>query len=151
VSEAVRQGVQAVLPIDAPLDFAISAIRLTIMGASYFPALSGAEPRPPAEASRMRGEGVVPSHSPNAALPSAEIVAGYMRVGFTLREAQVLATLERGLSNKAIAKELKIADKTVKAHLHTIMRKLNANNRTEAILQAQERIRHRRTNVEALG
>lgn len=152
VSEAVRQGVQAVLPIDVPLDIAMSAIRLALVGASYFPSVPvGMDVRPAADQGRTQADRVLANQAPIAANPSAEIVASYMHVGFTLREAQVLTTLERGLSNKAIAKELKIADKTVKAHLHTIMRKLNANNRTEAILQAQERLRHRRTNIESFS
>ncbi len=49
------------------------------------------------------------------------------------REIQVLARLSEGLSNREIAKILYICEATVKFHVHAILNKLNANNRTEAV------------------
>ena len=52
--------------------------------------------------------------------------------GLTERETAILSALSRGLSNEAIAKELWVAEQTVKFHLTKIYRKLGVANRTEA-------------------
>ena len=52
--------------------------------------------------------------------------------GLTERETAILSALARGLSNDAIAKELWVAEQTVKFHLTKIYRKLSVANRTEA-------------------
>ena len=54
-------------------------------------------------------------------------------VCFTRRETQLLDLLRRGLQNKLIAYKLGISQSTVKAHLRSIMMKLKAKNRTQAI------------------
>jgi two-component system, NarL family, nitrate/nitrite response regulator NarL len=48
------------------------------------------------------------------------------------RETEILNGVARGLSNRAIARELWLSDQTVKFHLHNIYRKLEVANRTEA-------------------
>jgi DNA-binding NarL/FixJ family response regulator len=53
------------------------------------------------------------------------------------REREVLVLLGRGRSNKAIARELQIAEKTVKAHLTSAFRRIGATNRVEAALWVQ--------------
>jgi DNA-binding NarL/FixJ family response regulator len=58
--------------------------------------------------------------------------------GLTERELVILDALTRGLSNSAIAKELWVAEQTVKFHLTNIYRKLGAANRTEAARRAYE-------------
>jgi NarL family two-component system response regulator LiaR len=54
----------------------------------------------------------------------------------TNREREVLALLARGLANKAIARELGVTEKTVKAHVGSILRKLGLTDRTQAALYA---------------
>jgi two-component system nitrate/nitrite response regulator NarL len=44
--------------------------------------------------------------------------------------------LTRGASNKRIARDLNIAEATVKAHIKSVLRKLRVNNRTQAALWA---------------
>lgn len=51
----------------------------------------------------------------------------------TPRELEVLQLLAAGLGNKEIASRLKISDHTVKFHVASIMGKLGAENRTEAV------------------
>jgi DNA-binding NarL/FixJ family response regulator len=52
--------------------------------------------------------------------------------GLTERELVIVRAVARGLSNEAIAKELWVAEQTVKFHLTNIYRKLEVSNRTEA-------------------
>lgn len=52
------------------------------------------------------------------------------------REVQILRCLLAGQSNKAIARNLHITESTVKMHFKNVMRKINAQNRTQAAVWA---------------
>ena len=52
------------------------------------------------------------------------------------REVEVLHLLARGFANKAIARELGITERTVKAHVGSILAKLHLDSRTQAALYA---------------
>jgi len=54
----------------------------------------------------------------------------------TPRELEVLELVTEGLPNKAIAVRLGISDQTVKFHLASILGKLGASNRTDAVRRA---------------
>jgi DNA-binding NarL/FixJ family response regulator len=54
----------------------------------------------------------------------------------TAREQEVLRQMAKGLSNKAIGKELFISESTVKAHVRHILEKLNVRTRLQAVLRA---------------
>ncbi len=56
----------------------------------------------------------------------------------TEREREVLRLLARGLTNKQIAADLVITERTVKFHVSAILAKLDAGNRTEAIHRATQ-------------
>lgn len=56
--------------------------------------------------------------------------------GLTDRELQALRGMARGLSNRAIAAELGIAENTVKNHVRGVLEKLHVSSRTEAALYA---------------
>jgi DNA-binding NarL/FixJ family response regulator len=58
--------------------------------------------------------------------------------GLTPSEQRVLELLKKGQPNKVIARELEIEETTVKVHVRRIMKKLNAANRTQAALVAQQ-------------
>ena len=60
------------------------------------------------------------------------------KAGLTDRELVIVRAVARGLSNEAIAKELWVAEQTVKFHLTNIYRKLEVSNRTEAARYAFE-------------
>jgi DNA-binding NarL/FixJ family response regulator len=57
----------------------------------------------------------------------------------TERESQVLALLAQGKSNQAISDELTISLRTVKFHVSSILSKLGAENRTEAVSIAAQK------------
>jgi DNA-binding NarL/FixJ family response regulator len=59
--------------------------------------------------------------------------------GLTVKEHDILNLLSTGLSNSAIAKELWVAEQTVKFHLTNIYRKLQVNGRTAAVDTARRR------------
>jgi two-component system response regulator DegU len=54
----------------------------------------------------------------------------------TPRETEILEFIARGFLNKQIAAELGISEQTIKNHVTSILRKLNANARTEAVVVA---------------
>ncbi|NWJ48184.1 MAG: response regulator transcription factor [Chloroflexi bacterium] len=57
----------------------------------------------------------------------------------TEREREVLGLLGKGMSNKEIARDLSVSEKTVKAHVSSILNKLNLPGRTHAALYAVKR------------
>lgn len=52
------------------------------------------------------------------------------------RETEILEYIARGCSNKEIAKSLKISDQTVKNHITSILKKLQVQDRTAAVVYA---------------
>lgn len=54
------------------------------------------------------------------------------------REREVLGLVTRGLSNKLIARELGISEKTVKAHLTTIFQRIGVTDRVQAAMWARD-------------
>ncbi len=54
----------------------------------------------------------------------------------TPRETEILNHIAQGLPNKQIALQLSISEQTIKNHVTSILRKLNANARTEAVVVA---------------
>jgi len=55
------------------------------------------------------------------------------------RETEILRHIAEGISNKRIAHALGISEQTIKNHITSIMRKLNANDRTHAVVLAMRR------------
>ncbi len=57
----------------------------------------------------------------------------------TAREAEVVAFIRRGMSNKEIARAFNCTERTVKHHMTNIMQKLNVRNRVQVALKSQQR------------
>lgn len=53
----------------------------------------------------------------------------------TARERQTLAAMAQGLSNRGIARSLGVSEHTVKFHVNGVLEKLNARNRTDAVVR----------------
>jgi DNA-binding NarL/FixJ family response regulator len=112
VVEAIREGAAGYLLKDAEPAQLLAAIRA---------AHSGGAPLHPEAAARLVGE----LRRPRAPAPE-----------LTARERDVLELLARGMPNKAIALRLSLSEKTVKAHVSAILRKLDVTDRTQAALRA---------------
>jgi two-component system nitrate/nitrite response regulator NarL len=79
--------------------------------------------------------------------PAAELADDDSSINSTLRklsprESVILRHLMLGDANKSIARELGIADATVKVHVKAILRKIRVTNRTQAALWAVEQRKH---------
>jgi DNA-binding NarL/FixJ family response regulator len=75
----------------------------------------------------FEGPNLLDEASPASAIPDA---------GLTPRESEVLQLLALGHTNREIARQLFLSEKTVKAHLAAVFRKLGVSNRTQAALAA---------------
>ena len=156
VVQAIGAGLKGVIPVSASLKVGIAALRLVMAGGTYYP-----RPGPSylSLANGMTGNGHAKplplTHlAPNGSIavndslstqhksppePPSTLGADGSRVAFTTREADVLALLQKGHSNKWIADHLKLSENTVKVHIQHIMRKLHATNRTEAVILSVSR------------
>jgi len=69
-------------------------------------------------------------------LPDVMAQVGDEMDGLTNRELEVLRMVAQGLTNKEVAQQLYISDRTVQAHLSSIFSKLQVSSRTEAVMYA---------------
>ena len=119
VFEALRAGASGFLLKRARPDELIRAIRLLAAGDSLlFPAAI---------------RELAARHSP--AEPSA---CGLDAAGLTEREAEVLRLVAQGLSNAEIAAHLIVSLETVKTHVAHVLTKLDARDRTQAVIRAYQ-------------
>ena len=99
--------------------------------------LKDVRPADLAEAVRKasRGEALL---APSVAARLMQEVSGERAApaGLTERELEVLRLIARGMSNKQIANELVVSEKTVKTHVSNILAKLHLADRTQAALYA---------------
>jgi DNA-binding NarL/FixJ family response regulator len=86
-----------------------------------------------ARRSGVHADGILVGDAADA--QGAEAEAAY-REPLTAREVDVLEALAEGLPNRAIAARLGISDQTVKFHVASVMAKLGAANRTDAVRRA---------------
>jgi len=111
-SELLRAGVRSVLPLDVEADEMRAAIAAAASGLLSLHADFAASIVSPLGATRSFGAG------------TAQLTA---------RERDVLQMLADGQGNKTIARRLGISMHTVKFHVGSIMSKLHATSRTEAV------------------
>lgn len=118
VADALAAGAQAVIPRDS------SAAKLEVAIAAVQKGLTVTEP------------GWL-----NAVSSSGGVKAGSNAVddNLTPREHEVLILLAEGLSNKQIAAKLTISEHTAKFHVNSILQKMDAQKRVEAVVRAARR------------
>src|SRR5215207_1099560 len=97
---------------------------------------------------RGASEGRVQLAPEAAARLMREVRAPESAEALTERESEVLKLLARGGSNKQIATSLFLSEKTVKAHVSSILMKLGVRSRTQAALHA---VRSGLVSIEELG
>jgi two-component system nitrate/nitrite response regulator NarL len=130
----LKQGLRGFIPISMELPLALDALRFVAAGGTFVPAelmLSFAEvpPDPDAgERDRTDGDG---TRSKGEAAPESKLLSP-----LTPRERSVLQCLGEGHSNKQIARQLDIAEATVKVHVRHLISKLGMANRTQVALLA---------------
>jgi DNA-binding NarL/FixJ family response regulator len=130
VRQALKMGIRGFFSTSLPIDIALAGLRLVLAGGTFCPQLLGVV----ADESN--------EHAParNEAEKSFDERTQYWTIAdFTPREAEVLAELQCGCSNKVIAGKLNLSGHTVKMHLQHIMRKLQAQNRTEVVARLVRR------------
>lgn len=89
-----------------------------------------------AAAATARGLVILDTELAAYLLPAALEPEQDLREELTPREMEVLELLAEGLTNKGIAERLAISQHTVKFHVNSILGKLNAQSRTEAVVRA---------------
>jgi DNA-binding NarL/FixJ family response regulator len=114
-AEALRMGVRATLPRDASAEAIIAAVEA---------AGSGMAVVDPLELEALLGAQFAVSPVSSTAAATATL---------THRETEVLRLMAEGVANKEIAWRLGISEHTVKFHVASILGKLNASSRTEAV------------------
>ena len=110
-------------------DSVLPAVRAGVAG--YL--LKDVGPTELASALRSVHHGGAPLHPRVAAAVMHSVT---QRDPLTTREREVLRLIGRGLSNRLIARELVLSEKTVKAHVSAILSKLGVADRTQAALLA---------------
>jgi DNA-binding NarL/FixJ family response regulator len=81
-------------------------------------------------------------HSGKSRIPAeiaTELASHLTSDALSPREIEVLRMVGEGCSNKMVADHLKISEDTVKGHMRNILSKLNANDRTHAVMIAVKR------------
>ncbi len=106
-------GVQGILPRDIEGHTLLAAIRAVAEGLT-----------------------VIDSRFADMLLTSRGLAPEPLAEPLTPRELEVLKQLSLGIPNKAIASELGISEHTVKFHVNSILSKLGAQSRTEAVSRA---------------
>ena len=112
-TDLVRQGARAVLP---------SHVTRPQLAAAIEAAVAGLVVLHPSEV-----EGAIPAR--NASEPADRLAEA-----LTPREIEILRLTAEGLGNKEIAAKLHISEHTVKFHVASVMGKLGASSRTEAVM-----------------
>ncbi|MFI7533815.1 response regulator [Streptosporangium sp. NPDC049376] len=120
VAPAIRAGATGFLYKDVDPAALVQAIR-AVSGGQVLLAAEAAE-------AMLTTPGAVPPRTAPAPTPS-----------LTEREREVLALIASGRSNREIARELTVAEKTVKTHVSNVLMKLGVQDRTQAALYA---VRH---------
>lgn len=124
IIHVLQAGADGYLLKEAPRDEIFKSIRVTMNGGSML------QPLVASKLLHHVGQQRTTPRLANAISPVEEL---------TERELEVLHLLAQGMPNKEIASHLIISERTAKFHVSSIMSKLGATNRTEAVALAAQR------------
>lgn len=137
VRSAIDAGAVGFVPKESSPEAMIQSLDIVARGGICLPDTALAahaarlpQPQAPAQTATAPAPSAATARSGSGAALT-EIGAAFPHL--TPRHVQVLGHIVRGLSNKEIARELGIADGTVKQHANAIFRELGLQNRTEAV------------------
>jgi DNA-binding NarL/FixJ family response regulator len=135
VSQALQCGAAGYLLKDTPVEELVQAIQLVHKGYTQLaPGLAqklmAGATAPPV----VSGPRAVPPGGP----PSAANLDAYE---LTPREQEILRLIAAGASNKEIAQQLYISEKTVKNHITSILSRLGLRDRTQAAILVHSRVK----------
>ncbi|WP_142850172.1 response regulator transcription factor [Telmatospirillum sp. J64-1] len=123
VLQAVNIGAAGFIPKTSSSRVMLSALKLVLSGGVYLP---------PALLEQSA------SSQPMMDNPGSPFGAENTASFLTPRQREVLTLLGQGKSNKEIARVLQLAEGTVKLHVTAILKALNVNNRTRAVVAAAQ-------------
>lgn len=122
VLQAIDLGAMGFIPKRSSNRVMLQALRLILSGGVYLPPEIFTQ-RDTATPETPRASDSTPGMRPRD-------------LGLTDRQSQVFALVLQGKSNKVICRELGLAEGTVKIHVAAILRALNVNSRTQAVIEA---------------
>ncbi|RBI68148.1 DNA-binding response regulator [Vreelandella sulfidaeris] len=123
VLDAITLGAVGYIPKSTPRVALLVALTQILEGQLYLPPDIMRRPAP---------------RVASASLTASAMATSERLARLTEKQLAVLVCLTKGMSNKQIARELSIAETTVKTHVSAILRKLNATSRVHAIVIAGE-------------
>jgi DNA-binding NarL/FixJ family response regulator len=126
----LERGAKAFLPSSTPGPLLVAILHLIIAGGVY---------APPAMVMGLSANTDKAAGRDRADERREQLIAENFPT-LTPRQSHVLALLSQGLTNRDIAGSLNMCENTVKAHVKQVMRKLSADNRTQAALMADRLI-----------
>ena len=124
VVAALAAGARSYLTKDADCADIVQALRSAATGLSVID--------PAVRAALLAAATSRPEKPPEQKLPEK------LPDGLTLREAEILSMMARGMTNPDIAAELYISAQTIKSHINRIFAKTGSANRTAAIRYARD-------------
>lgn len=124
IRRTIEAGAAGYIPKAVSETEMVAALEVVLARGVYLPPLALLEPVHAAAAAAAPDDG---------AHLSDEALAGFIAAELSPRQRQVLAQALRGRPNKVIARDLGIAENTVKVHLAMAFRALGVRNRTEAM------------------
>lgn len=132
VTHAFQAGIDGLCPTTMSHEALALALELIVLGERFIPAVVGLA----LQSAQPRGYDVNFGISA-AAVPANDGPGGKSLSG---REAQILHLITQGAANKVIARELGMAEATVKVHVKAIFRKVKVSNRTQAAMWAKQHV-----------
>ena len=121
ICRCIEAGAAGYVPKSLPRSEMLAALGFVVAHGVYLP-----------RAALLRGSSTAPRHDDDAQVGN-EAMFSFMSNELSPRQREVFARALRGKPNKVIARELGIAEGTVKVHLAMVFRALGVRNRTEAM------------------